>query len=86
MVLLILSDIQDLDSILHKIEWGTLLFFAGLFILMEGLGELGLIRFIGDMMVTIIKVEHIGEAQCKVDEVPSLWFRMFPRSTRCLWP
>ena len=34
-VLLLLSDIQDLESVLHKIEWGTLLFFAGLFVLME---------------------------------------------------
>ena len=34
-VLLVLSDIQDLEPILHKIEWSTLLFFAGLFVLME---------------------------------------------------
>ena len=55
-VLLILSDVQELEGILHKIEWGTLLFFGALFVLMEGLGELGLIRFIGDMMVLIIEV------------------------------
>ena len=35
LVLLILSDIQDMETVLHKIEWGTLLFFAGLFVLME---------------------------------------------------
>ena len=34
-VLILLSDMQDLESVLHKIEWGTLLFFAGLFVLME---------------------------------------------------
>jgi len=34
-VLLVLADIQDLESIIHKIEWGTLLFFAGLFVLIE---------------------------------------------------
>ena len=34
-VLLLLADVQDMESILHKIEWGTLLFFAALFILME---------------------------------------------------
>ena len=34
-VLLILADTQNLDPILHKIEWSTLLFFAGLFVLME---------------------------------------------------
>ncbi len=34
-VLLVLADIQDLEAIIHKIEWGTLLFFAGLFVLIE---------------------------------------------------
>lgn len=58
-VLLILSDIQDLEAILHKIEWGTLLFFGGLFVLMEGLGELGLIRFIGDVMILIVEVSYL---------------------------
>ena len=33
--LLVIADISDLDSILHKVEWSTLLFFAALFILME---------------------------------------------------
>ena len=33
-VLLILANVE-MDSVLHKIEWGTLLFFAALFILME---------------------------------------------------
>ena len=55
-VLLILSDVQDLEAILHKIEWGTLLFFGALFVLMEGLAELGLIRFIGDVMVKVVEV------------------------------
>ena len=55
-VLLILSDTQDLEAILHKVEWGTLLFFGALFVLMEGLAELGLIRFIGDIMVNIVEV------------------------------
>lgn len=59
-VLLILSDIQDLEAILHKIEWGTLLFFGALFVLMEGLAELGLIRFIGDMMVRVVEVSSIA--------------------------
>lgn len=33
--LLVLADISDLESILHKVEWSTLLFFAALFTLME---------------------------------------------------
>ena len=55
-MLLILADIQELEGVLNKVEWGTLLFFAGLFVLMEGLAELGLMEFIGNITVDIIKV------------------------------
>ena len=93
-VLLILSDIDDLESILHKIEWGTLLFFAGLFILMEGLGELGLIRFIGDLMVQIVKVSDtcmikdlaVTIVVVVVVVIGCCYCRMFLKSTRCSWP
>ncbi|XP_076467819.1 P protein-like [Babylonia areolata] len=55
--LLVLADMDDLESILHKVEWSTLLFFAALFILMEALAELGLMEWIGekmkDMIVTV---------------------------------
>lgn len=34
-LLLILIDAKDIDSILNKVEWSTLLFFAGLFIVIE---------------------------------------------------
>ena len=33
--LLVLTDTHDIESILHKVEWATLFFFAGLFILMD---------------------------------------------------
>ena len=56
LVLLLLADIQEMEAILNKVEWGTLLFFAGLFVLMEGLAELGLMDFIGEITVDIIKV------------------------------
>lgn len=35
LLLLILIDSKDIDSILGKVEWSTLLFFAGLFIIIE---------------------------------------------------
>ena len=56
LMLLILADIQELEGVLNKVEWGTLLFFAGLFVLMEGLAELGLMEFIGNVTVDVIKV------------------------------
>ncbi|XP_059161250.1 P protein-like [Physella acuta] len=52
--LLVLADIQDMDAILHKVEWSTLIFFAALFILMEALAELGMIAAISDVTESII--------------------------------
>ncbi|KAK3785483.1 hypothetical protein RRG08_048618 [Elysia crispata] len=52
--LLVLADIHDFEGILHKVEWATLLFFAGLFILMEALAELGLMQTIGDAIADVI--------------------------------
>uniref|UniRef100_A0A3Q3JY01 Citrate transporter-like domain-containing protein n=1 Tax=Monopterus albus TaxID=43700 RepID=A0A3Q3JY01_MONAL len=46
--LLVLADIQDFEIILHRVEWATLLFFAGLFVLMEALAQLQLIDYIGE--------------------------------------
>ncbi|KAH9494559.1 protein kinase [Bulinus truncatus] len=53
--LLVLADVSDMDRILHKVEWSTLIFFAALFILMEALAELGMITTIGDVIAEIIK-------------------------------
>ncbi|XP_067661617.1 P protein-like [Haliotis asinina] len=53
--LLVLADISDMESILHKVEWSTLLFFAALFTLMEALAELDLIHTIGTAISDVIK-------------------------------
>ncbi|XP_064609806.1 P protein-like [Liolophura sinensis] len=60
-LLLVLADISDMESILHRVEWATLLFFAALFTLMEGLAKLGLIDWLGDQMglvVSLVSDEH----------------------------
>ncbi|CAL1545124.1 unnamed protein product [Lymnaea stagnalis] len=59
--LLVLADVTDIDALLHKVEWSTLLFFAALFILMEALAELGMIKTIGNGIadiVTSVDKEH----------------------------
>ena len=33
--LIVLADINDIENVLHRIEWTTLVFFAALFVLME---------------------------------------------------
>uniref|UniRef100_A0A3Q3GHY8 Oculocutaneous albinism II n=1 Tax=Labrus bergylta TaxID=56723 RepID=A0A3Q3GHY8_9LABR len=53
--LLVLADIQDFEIILHRVEWPTLLFFAGLFVLMEALAQLQLIDYIGVQTALLIK-------------------------------
>ena len=46
-VLLLLSGL-DPDKVLAEVEWKTLLFFVGLFMLVEGIVHVGLIRGLGD--------------------------------------
>ncbi|XP_041970341.1 P protein-like [Aricia agestis] len=53
-LLLTLADREDLEPILHHVEWSTLLFFAALFVLMEALSKLGLIAFIGGITESLI--------------------------------
>lgn len=53
-LLLILADRDDIEAVLARVEWPTLLFFAALFVLMEALSELGLIEWIGSQTENII--------------------------------
>lgn len=54
LLLLTLQDREDLEPVLHRIEWSTLLFFAALFVLMEALSKLGLIGYIGGWTEALI--------------------------------
>ncbi|XP_052279037.1 P protein-like isoform X2 [Dreissena polymorpha] len=53
-LLMVLADMHELETILHRVEWSTLIFFAALFSLMEALNELGLIKWIGDGVSQLI--------------------------------
>ncbi|XP_058062924.1 P protein-like isoform X2 [Anopheles bellator] len=53
-LLLIISDKNDMDAILSRVEWPTLLFFAAMFTLMEAVERMGLIDWIGHATETII--------------------------------
>jgi len=53
-VLLMVSSPHEIEQFLEKVEWSTLLFFSGLFIFIECLKEMGLIRFIGNICTQII--------------------------------
>uniref|UniRef100_A0A1I8PVW2 Citrate transporter-like domain-containing protein n=1 Tax=Stomoxys calcitrans TaxID=35570 RepID=A0A1I8PVW2_STOCA len=53
-LLLILADEEDIETVLSRVEWSTLLFFACLFTFMESLTELGLIEVLGNLCINII--------------------------------
>ena len=45
---------HEIRHLLEAVEWDTLLFFMCLFIIVEGLAELGLIRAIGNFLINVI--------------------------------
>ncbi|CAL1266266.1 unnamed protein product, partial [Larinioides sclopetarius] len=47
--LLVLGDFDELESILSRVEWSTLLFFGALFVVMEALSRLDLVWYIVNM-------------------------------------
>jgi hypothetical protein len=47
--LLVLADIEDMESVFNKVEWPTLVFFACLFVVMEALRELHLLEWVGHL-------------------------------------
>lgn len=65
---------EDMEAVLARVEWSTLLFFAALFVLMEALSELGLIDWIGRQTENVIlSVEK--ENQLAVAILIILWVR-----------
>lgn len=73
-LVLILADREDIEAVLAHVEWGTLLFFAALFILMESLVTLGLIEWIGDRTEDII-MSVSEEARLAVAILIILWVK-----------
>lgn len=52
----ILFEPHKMGEYLEYVEWDTLLFFALLFVLVEGLSELGVIRLLGDGIIAFIEL------------------------------
>lgn len=71
-LLLILADREDMEAVLARVEWSTLLFFAALFILMESLAVLGLIEWIGRQTENVI-LACSEEARLAVAVLIILW-------------
>ena len=54
-VMLLATNRHELDEPLEEVEWTTLLFFAGLFVLVHSLQYMGVINFIGEYVEQAIK-------------------------------
>ena len=53
-LMLLVTDRHDLEGPLEKVEWTTLIFFAGLFVLIHSLQHLGVIEWIGQQVIAAI--------------------------------
>ena len=60
-LMLLATNRHDIEEPLEKVEWTTLLFFAGLFVLVHSLQYLGVINFIGNYIEVAIKLFPVGE-------------------------
>lgn len=54
-LLIIMDNRRNFESILERIDWATLVFFASLFVLMEVLEKLGFLEFWSDLMLSAVK-------------------------------
>jgi len=54
MIHMLVAGVKDIEEVLEKVEWGTLLFFGALFVLMHTLDELGLMDFFAEGTASII--------------------------------
>ena len=68
---------HHIHSILDNVEWETLLFFGCLFVLVEGLAEMKLIRYIGGVLTTMVLRVHDPRTQLFVGMELVIWVSAF---------
>lgn len=72
-VLLILADVRDINTVFEKVELGTLIYFAGLFVLLKALEELGVVQFIADHTASLIGQFPEGKIRLAVAITLLVW-------------
>jgi len=55
-LMLLMTDRHDVEEPLEKVEWTTLIFFAGLFVMVHSLQYLGVIEWIGTKVIAAIEM------------------------------
>ncbi|GAY76129.1 Na+/H+ antiporter NhaD type [Sporolactobacillus inulinus] len=79
-LLLLLSGEKQLERALHQVEWTTIFFFVGLFVLVGGLEETGMIRLLAEQVIqltggnlapaTFLILWMSGFASAFIDNIP----------------
>jgi len=70
--IMVVSTPYEIHHTLVAVEWDTMLFFAGLFVMIEALAEMGLIRAIGDAVTSLIKTAD-ADARLMVALILLIW-------------
>ncbi len=70
---LLVTTPHELEEALEKVEWSTLLFFAGLFVLVHSLDLMGVIKWIGEQVVFTISQFDDSGTQLTVAILLLLW-------------
>ena len=52
-LLMLISKKHDVEKFFHEVEWETIFFFIGLFILVAGLAELGIIKKMAEALISV---------------------------------
>ncbi|XP_014672275.1 PREDICTED: P protein-like isoform X2 [Priapulus caudatus] len=79
-VLMIVSDRMEIESVINRVEWTTLIFFAALFVLMKGMEKLGLLAYIGTVTADIISSVEGENRRLLVAIVLITWVSAFASS------
>lgn len=78
-LLLVLIDHADMDSLLHRLDWSTLLFLCCMFATMGGLERLGLIDWLvggTNSLIDLVPAEAGGGGRLAVAILLVLWLTM----------
>ncbi len=59
-VLMMIIQTRDPSNILREIDWSTILFLGGLFIMINGLGKIGIIEVLANMLSNFIGSSPLG--------------------------
>jgi len=73
LVLLVLSGVENFQEIIEKVETSTLLFFAGLFVMVRCVEELGVTIWIAEMTADLIEMLPEGKIRLAFAIVILIW-------------